>query len=125
MQRRYSVILSNPPLAGQIMTESIRQDLPSRSKKSELLFLSLMLRSLAPGGRCAVVVPEGALFGSTNAHKTLRENLLREYQLLAVVSLPTGVFKPYSGVKTSVLVFRSPSTQPENGRSSYKARLVL
>ena len=120
MNRRYSVILSNPPFGGQIMTESIRQDLPSRSKKSELLFLSLMLRSLAPGGRCAVVVPEGALFGSTNAHKELREKLMREYQLLAVVSLPAGVFKPYSGVKTSVLVFRRPSNQPENLQAATK-----
>ena len=120
MNRRYSVILSNPPFAGQIMTESIRQDLPSTSKKSELLFLALMLRSLAPGGRCALVVPEGALFGSTKAHKALRENLLREYQLLAVVSLPAGVFKPYSGVKTSVLVFRRPSTERADGQAATK-----
>ena len=80
-----------------------------------MLFLALMLRSLAPGGRCAVVVPEGALFGSTKAHKDLREKLLREYEIQAVVSLPAGVFKPYAGVKTSVLVFRRPAAEPEDG----------
>ena len=118
LNRRYRVILSNPPFAGQIPRESIRQDLPSKSKKSELLFLALMLRSLAPGGRCAVVVPEGALFGSTGAHKDLREKLLREYELQAVVSLPAGVFKPYAGVKTSVLVFRRPATEPGEGEAA-------
>lgn len=118
LSRPYQVILSNPPFAGQIPSESIRQDLPTKSKKSELLFLALMLRSLAPGGRCAVVVPEGALFGSTTAHKQLREKLLRENELLAVVSLPPGVFKPYAGVKTSVLVFRRPKPEPADGRAA-------
>ena len=120
LNRRYRVILSNPPFAGQIPRESIRQDLPSKSKKSELLFLALMLRSLAPGGYCAVVVPEGALFGSTGAHKDLREKLLREYELQAVVSLPAGVFKPYAGVKTSVLVFRLPTTETGEGEVATK-----
>ena len=118
IHRRYRVILSNPPFAGQIPKESIRADLSTRSKKSELLFLSLMMRSLAPGGRCAVVVPEGALFGGTKAHKELREKLLREFETQAVVSLPTGVFKPYSGVKTSVLVFRCPRVAPERGAAT-------
>ena len=112
-RRRYQVILSNPPFAGQVPTESIRADLPTRSKKSEILFLSLMMRSLAPGGRCAVVVPEGALFGTTKAHIELREKLLREFEVQAVVSLPAGVFKPYAGVKTSVLVFRRPVNEAE------------
>jgi type I restriction enzyme M protein len=116
LSRRYKVILSNPPFAGQIPSESIRSDLPTKSKKSELLFLALLMRSLAPGGRCAVVVPEGALFGSTGAHKDLREKLLRELELLAVVSLPAGVFKPYAGVKTSVLVFRRPTGDPAKGQ---------
>lgn len=116
LNRRYKVILSNPPFAGQIPSESIRSDLPTKSKKSELLFLALMMRSLAPGGRCAVVVPEGALFGSTGAHKDLREKLLRELELLAVVSLPAGVFKPYAGVKTSVLVFRRPASEIAEGQ---------
>jgi len=120
LNRRYRVILSNPPFAGQIPKESIRQDLPTKSKKSELLFLALMLRALAPGGRCAVVVPEGALFGSTKAHKALREKLLREFEVLAVVSLPAGVFKPYAGVKTSVLVFRRPVSEPEEGTPATK-----
>ena len=71
-----------------------------------------------PGGRCAVVVPEGALFGSTRAHKDLRERLLRECELLAVVSLPAGVFKPYAGVKTSVIIFRRPATEPAEGRAA-------
>ena len=113
LHRQYRVILSNPPFAGQIPTESVRADLPTKSKKSELLFLSLMMRSLAPGGRCAVVVPEGLLFGSTRAHRELRERLLHEFEVLAVVSLPAGVFKPYAGVKTSVLVFRRPRTELE------------
>ena len=115
LHRQYKVILSNPPFAGQIPMESIRADLPTRSKKSEILFLSLMMRSLAPGGRCAVVVPEGLLFGSTRAHRELRERLLHEFEVLAVVSLPAGVFKPYAGVKTSVLVFRRPGTELEDG----------
>ena len=113
LHRQYQVILSNPPFAGQIPSESVRADLPTRSKKSELLFLALVMRSLAPGGRCAVVVPEGALFGSTKAHKELRQKLLRDFEVLTVVSLPAGVFKPYAGVKTSVLVFRRPATVPE------------
>ena len=120
LNRSYAVILSNPPFAGQVPKESIRRDLPTRAKKSELLFLALMLRSLAPGGRCAVVVPEGALFGSTKAHKDLRQKLLREYELLAVVSLPASVFKPYAGVKTSVLVFRRPVNEPGKGEAVTK-----
>jgi type I restriction enzyme M protein len=118
LHRRYQVILSNPPFAGQVPKESVRADLPTQSKKSELLFLALMMRSLAPGGRCAVVVPEGALFGSTGAHKELREKLLREFELRAVVSLPAGVFKPYAGVKTSVLVFRRPPSSPEESAAA-------
>ncbi len=118
LHRKYKVILSNPPFAGVLPQDSIRQDLPTSSKKSELLFLALMLECLAPGGRCAVVVPEGALFGSTGAHIELREKLLRENELLAVVSLPAGVFKPYSGVKTSVLVFRKPKDLPKKGQAA-------
>ena len=108
LARRYKVILSNPPFAGVLPRESIRKDLPTNSKKSELLFLGVMMEALAPGGRCAVVVPEGLLFGSTSAHKELRRKLVEDYNLLAVVSLPAGVFKPYAGVKTGVLVFQRP-----------------
>lgn len=110
LRRKYKVILSNPPFAGQLPKDSIRTDLPINSKKSELLFLSMMLQHLAPGGRCAVVVPEGLLFGSTTAHVDLRKKLFNEFDLMAVVSLPAGVFKPYSGVKTAVLVFRKPAS---------------
>jgi type I restriction enzyme M protein len=108
LRRQYKVVLSNPPFSGQLPADSIRKDLPTNSKKSELLFLGVMLNSLAPGGRCAVVVPEGLLFGSTRSHVELRRKLVEEYELLAVVSLPAGVFKPYAGVKTAVLVFRRP-----------------
>ncbi len=113
LNRRYKVILSNPPFAGVLPKESIRKDLPTNSKKSELLFLGVMMEALAPGGRCAVVVPEGLLFGSTKAHRELRRKLVEDYDLLAVVSLPAGVFKPYAGVKTGVLVFRRPSATIE------------
>jgi len=108
LARRYKVILSNPPFAGVLPKESIRKDLPTNSKKSELLFLGVMMEALAPGGQCAVVVPEGLLFGSTSAHVELRRKLVEDFDLLAVVSLPAGVFKPYAGVKTGVLVFRKP-----------------
>ena len=120
LNRRYKVILSNPPFAGVLPKESIRHDLPTSSKKSELLFLALMMESLAPGGRCAVVVPEWALFGSTKAHKDLRKKLLYDFEILAVVSLPAGVFKPYAGVKTSVLVFRKPVSTPKKGKAATK-----
>lgn len=109
LNRRYKVILSNPPFAGVLPKESIRKDLPTNSKKSELLFLGVMMEALAPGGHCAVVVPEGLLFGSTSAHLELRRKLVEDYDLLVVVSLPAGVFKPYAGVKTGVLVFRRPA----------------
>jgi type I restriction enzyme M protein len=109
LRREYRVILSNPPFAGVLPRESIRKDLPTRSKKSELLFLGVMLRSLAPGGRCAVVVPEGLLFQSSSSYRELRKMLVDDFDLQAVISLPAGVFKPYAGVKTSVLVFRRPA----------------
>jgi len=111
LRRRYKVIVANPPFAGQLPKDSIRADLPTNSKKSELLFLSLMMQHLAAGGRCAVVVPEGLLFGSTGAHVDLRKKLLDDFDLMAVVSLPAGVFKPYAGVKTAVLVFRKPASE--------------
>lgn len=108
LSRRYKVILSNPPFAGVLPKESIRKDLPTNSKKSELLFLGIMMEALAKGGQCAVVVPEGLLFGSTSAHVELRRKLIEDFELLAVVSLPAGVFKPYAGVKTGILIFRKP-----------------
>ena len=108
LRRRYKVMFDNPPFAGTLPKDSIRGDLPTNSKKSELLFLAAIMKSLVAGGMCAVVVPEGLLFGSTGAHVDLRKKLVTEYDLLAVVSLPAGVFKPYTGVKTAVLVIRNP-----------------
>jgi type I restriction enzyme M protein len=108
LRRKYKVILSNPPFAGTIPKDSMRADLPTNSKKSELLFLSVMMQSLAPGGACAVVVPEGLLFGSTKSHVELRKKLVEEFNVRAVISLPAGVFKPYAGVKTSVILFTKP-----------------
>lgn len=106
LARRYKVILSNPPFAGLLPRDSIRSDLPTNAKKSELLFLAMMMDALAPGGRCAVVVPEGLLFGNTAGHTDIRRRLVEDFQVLAIISLPAGVFKPYAGVKTSVIVFR-------------------
>ena len=124
LSRRYKVILSNPPFAGVLPKESIRKDLPTNSKKSELLFLGVMMDALAPGGQCAVVVPEGLLFGSTSAHVELRRKLVEDFELLAVVSLPAGVFKPYAGVKTGVLVFRRPvETMKETKNTKKKGKV--
>ena len=118
LRRRYKYILMNPPFAGMLPAESIRKDLPTQSKKSELLFLGLAMESLAPGGCCAIVVPEGLLFGSTSGHIELRRKLLEDHELLAVISLPAGVFKPYAGVKTGILVFRKPveAARAESGK---------
>ena len=124
LNRRYKVILSNPPFAGVLPRESIRKDLPTNSKKSELLFLGVMMEALAPGGQCALVVPEGLLFGSTSAHVELRRKLVEDYDLLAVISLPAGVFKPYAGVKTGVLVFRRPASGAANDKGSKREEKV-
>lgn len=123
--RRYKVILANPPFAGLLPKDSIRSDLPTNSKKSELLFLAIMMDALAPGGRCAVVVPEGLLFGSTGAHVELRQKLVTDFDLHAVISLPAGVFKPYAGVKTSVLVFSKPNNQQPITDNSREARVLF
>ncbi|MFH9394095.1 MULTISPECIES: type I restriction-modification system subunit M [unclassified Streptomyces] len=104
---RYSLILANPPFAGSLDYESTAVDLQRivKTRKTELLFLALFLRLLKPGGRAAVIVPDGVLFGSTKAHKELRRILVEEQQLQAVVKLPSGVFKPYAGVSTAILFF--------------------
>jgi type I restriction enzyme M protein len=122
LNRRYKRVLMNPPFAGMLPTESIRKDLPTQSKKSELLFLGLAMEALAPGGLCGIIVPEGALFGSTGAHVELRRKLVEEYELLAVVSLPAGVFKPYAGVKTSFLVFRNPTESAKSESRGAKSK---
>ncbi|WP_301174611.1 type I restriction-modification system subunit M [Actinomadura geliboluensis] len=104
---QYSLILANPPFAGSLDYETTAKDLQQiiKTKKTELLFLALFLRLLKPGGRAAVIVPEGVLFGSTKAHKGLRKLLVEDQKLDAVVKLPSGVFKPYAGVSTAILVF--------------------
>lgn len=104
---RYSLILANPPFAGSLDYEVTAKDLQAavRTKKTELLFLALFLRLLKPGGRAAVIVPEGVLFGSSKAHRELRRILVEDHKLDAVVKLPSGVFRPYAGVSTAILVF--------------------
>lgn len=103
----YTVCLANPPFKGTVDAESINDDLKSvvNTKKTELLFLALFLRMLKKGGRCACIVPDGVLFGSSKAHKSIRKELVENHQLRAVISMPSGVFKPYAGVSTAVLVF--------------------
>jgi type I restriction enzyme M protein len=103
----FSVILANPPFKGTIDTDNMDPSLRAKvkTKKSELLFLFLILRMLQQGGRAAVIVPDGVLFGSSSAHLGLRQTLIDEHQLEAVVSLPAGVFKPYAGVSTAILFF--------------------
>jgi len=104
---RYTLVLANPPFAGSLDYENTAKDLQQivKTKKTELLFLALFLRLLKPGGRAAVIVPDGVLFGSSRAHKTLRQTLVEDQKLDAVVSLPGGVFKPYAGVSTAILLF--------------------
>lgn len=104
---KYTLVMANPPFAGSLDYENTAKDLQQmvKTKKTELLFLALFLRLLKPGGRAAVIVPDGVLFGSSNAHKTLRKMLLDEQKLDAVISLPSGVFKPYAGVSTAILLF--------------------
>ena len=104
---RYSLVLANPPFAGSLDYESTAKDLQQvvKTKKTELLFLALFLRLLQTGGRAAVIVPEGVLFGSSKAHRTLRKILVEEQKLDAIVSMPSGVFRPYAGVSTAFLVF--------------------
>ena len=104
---KYTLILANPPFAGSLDYESTAKDLQRvvKTKKTELLFLALFLKLLKPGGRAAVIVPDGVLFGSSTAHKTLRKTLVENQKLDAVVKLPSGVFRPYAGVSTAILFF--------------------
>ena len=106
-EERYSLVLANPPFAGSLDYEHTAKDLQAivKTKKTELLFLALFIRLLKPGGRAAVIVPDGVLFGSSNAHKTLRKILVEDQMLDGVVSLPSGVFRPYAGVSTAILLF--------------------
>ncbi len=104
---KYTICLANPPFKGTVDAESINDDLKAitNTKKTELLFLALFIRLLKTGGRCACIVPDGVLFGSSKAHKSIRKELVENQKLQAVISMPSGVFKPYAGVSTAVLVF--------------------
>ncbi len=106
-EEAYTLLLANPPFAGSLDYENTSKELLQivKTKKTELLFLALFLRLLKPGGRAAVIVPDGVLFGSSKAHKELRKMLVEEQKLDAVIKLPSGVFKPYAGVSTAILLF--------------------
>ena len=97
---KYTLVLANPPFKGSIDAERTSKDLlaVTKTKKTELLFLALFLRSLKIGGRCASIVPDGVLFGSSNAHKAIRKEIIENHKLEAIISMPSGVFKPYAGV---------------------------
>lgn len=104
---KFSLILANPPFKGSLDAEAVSGDLLKvcKTKKTELLFLALFVRMLRIGGRCACIVPDGVLFGSSKAHKDIRKELIENQRLEAVISMPSGVFKPYAGVSTGILVF--------------------
>jgi type I restriction enzyme M protein len=109
---KYTLVLANPPFKGSLDYESVNSDLlkVAKTKKTELLFLALNLRILKSGGRSATIVPEGVLFGSSRAHKQIRKELIDNNKLEAVISMPSGVFKPYAGVSTAVLIFTKTGT---------------
>lgn len=104
---KYSLILANPPFKGTLDADSVSANLlkVAKTKKTELLFLALFIRMLKIGGRCACIVPDGVLFGSSNAHKQIRKVIIEDNRLEAVISMPSGVFKPYAGVSTGILIF--------------------
>ena len=106
-REKYSLILANPPFKGSLDADTVSPDLLKvcKTKKTELLFLALFLRMLRVGGRCACIVPDGVLFGSSTAHKAIRRELVDGNRLEAVISMPSGVFKPYAGVSTAILIF--------------------
>ena len=112
-KEKYSLILANPPFKGSLDYDIVSADLLKvcKTKKTELLFLALFLRMLKIGGRCACIVPDGVLFGSSTAHKAIRKELIENNRLEAVISMPSGVFKPYAGVSTAILIF----TKTEHG----------
>ena len=106
-EERFDLILANPPFKGSLDYDEVAKSILdiAKTKKTELLFLSLILKSLKVGGRTAVIVPDGVLFGSTKAHKEIRAEIVSNQQLDAVISMPSGVFKPYAGVSTAILIF--------------------
>jgi type I restriction enzyme M protein len=109
-EKRYDVVLANPPFKGAIDAGDVNPTLPTKVKKTEILFLHLFLRLLENGGRAAVIVPDGVLFGSSKAHVEIRRKLIEENRLDSVISMPSGVFRPYAGVSTAVLVFTKGGT---------------
>ena len=111
-EEKYSLVLANPPFKGSLDYEAVSADLlkVTKTKKTELLFLALFLRILKKGGRAAVIVPDGVLFGGSNAHKQIRKELINHNKLEAVISMPSGVFKPYAGVSTAILIFTKTGT---------------
>ncbi|WP_297992413.1 class I SAM-dependent DNA methyltransferase [Anoxybacillus sp.] len=104
---KYTLVLANPPFKGSLDYEAVSSDLLkiTRTKKTELLFLALFLRILKKGGRCACIVPDGVLFGSSTAHKAIRKEIVENHKLEAIISMPSGVFKPYAGVSTAIMIF--------------------
>ncbi len=116
-REQYTLMLANPPFKGSLDYDGVEGSLLKtvKTKKTELLFLALMLRMLKIGGRCAVIVPDGVLFGSSKAHKQIRETLVDKQRLEAVISMPSGVFKPYAGVSTAILIF----TKTNNGGTDH------
>lgn len=107
-ESKYTLILANPPFKGSInsdITSKKLLDMTNKTKKTELLFLALFLKILKIGGRCASIVPDGVLFGSSNSHKAIRKEIIENHKLEAVISMPSGVFKPYAGVSTAILIF--------------------
>ena len=106
-ENRYTLCLANPPFTGSLDNEAVSKSLLAitKTKKTELLFVSLFIRILQMGGRCASIVPDGVLFGNSTAHKALRKELVDNQRLQAVISMPSGVFQPYSGVSTAILIF--------------------
>lgn len=109
---KYTMVLANPPFTGSLDYDAVAPNLISvtKTKKTELLFLALFLRMLDAGGKCACIVPEGVLFGTSKAHKDIRKELIEKNKLRAVISMPSGVFKPYAGVSTAVLIFTKTGT---------------
>jgi len=106
-KEQYTLVLANPPFKGSLDYESVSAELLklTKTKKTELLFLALFLRVLKKGGCCASIVPDGVLFGSSNAHKSIRKEIIEKHHLHGIISMPSGVFKPYAGVSTAIMIF--------------------
>jgi len=112
VKEKFSLVLANPPFKGSLDYDGVDDAILSvvKTKKTELLFLALMLRMMKTGGRCSVIVPDGVLFGSSNAHKQIRQEIIENHKLDAVISMPSGVFKPYAGVSTAIMFFTKTGT---------------